>query len=92
MAYYIIRYIANKPSCYNGEKLPASGTIQYTRDDKALAEQILNKLYDISSNQKMMKITKRTRYSFRCENTRHKYLFKIEQKEVKQDKLDDIKI
>lgn len=92
MAYHIIRYIANKPSGYNGEKLDASGSVQYTRETIAKAEQILNKLYDISSNQKLMKITKRTRYSFRCENTRHKYLFKIAQKEVKQEKLDDIKI
>lgn len=78
MSYYVIRYIANKDVDGSGdEKLKASGTIQYTREDKNQAEQILTKLYEISANQKNMRILKRTRYTFRCENGLHKYLFKI---------------
>lgn len=77
MSYQIIRYIANKPEKYDGEKLPAKGSVQYTREDKTQAELILNKLYDISANQKNMTISKRTRYTFRCENSIHKYLFQI---------------
>ena len=75
--YHIIRYIANKPNDYNGEKVLADGSIQYSREDKNQAEQILTKLYEISANQKNMQIQKRTRYTFRCENGLHKYLFKI---------------
>lgn len=75
--YQVIRYIANKPKNYNGEELPASGSIQYTREDKNQAEQLLNKLYDIYSNQKNITINKRTRYTFKCENVRYKYLFKV---------------
>ena len=77
MSYQIIRYIANKPAEYDGEKLPAKGSVQYTREDKTQAELILNKLYDISANQKNMTINKRTRYTFKCENPMHKYLFQI---------------
>ena len=77
MAYHVIRYIANKPSEYDGEKIKASAAIQYTREDKNQAEQILTRLYEISANQKNMQIIKRTRYTFRCENGSHKYLFKI---------------
>lgn len=75
--YHVIRYIANKPMNYNGEKLLASGAIQYSREDKNQAETILTKLYEISANQKKMNINKRTRYTFRCENGLHKYLFKV---------------
>lgn len=89
MIYHVVRYIANKPSGYDGEKLPAVGTIQYTRDDKSKAEQILTRLYEISSNQKAMHIMKRTRYSFRCENGCHKYLFKITKGNSKNDVLDN---
>ena len=78
MAYHVIRYIANKPCDYNGtDKLEAEPTIQYTRNEKEKAEQILTRLYEISANQKNMVIIKRTRYTFRCENTSHRYLFKI---------------
>ena len=87
--FQIVRYIANKPLEYNGEELKASGEVQYTRDDKNQAEQILNKLYDISANQKRMTIIKRTRYSFRCENAAHKYLFKIIKK-TKDNTIEDI--
>lgn len=88
MAYHVIRYIANKPMGYDGEKIKASGTIQYTREDKNQAEQILTRLYEISANQKNMIILKRTRYTFRCENRQHKYLFKISKGDNKpKDKL-----
>lgn len=83
MAYHVIRYIANKPSSYNGEKIKAHGTIQYTREDKDHAEQILTRLYEISTNQKNMQIIKKTRYTFRCENGLHKYLFKISKEDNK---------
>lgn len=86
MAYNIIRYIANKPTEYNGEQLLASGSVQYTREDKNQAELLLTKLYEISANQKRMSISKRTRYTFRCENALHKYLFKI----VKSDKNEEL--
>ena len=89
--YQVIRYIANKPINYNGEQLRAVGSVQYSREDKTIAEQILNKLYDISANQKKMVIIKRTRYTFRCENAAHKYYFKII-KEKKDKKLEDIYI
>lgn len=75
--YHVIRYIANKPSNYNGEKLLASGAIQYSREDKNQAETILTKLYEISANHRSMRMQKRTRYTFRCENGLHKYLFKV---------------
>ena len=92
MAYHVIRYIANKPAGYDGEKIQASGTIQYTREDKNQAEQILTRLYEISANQKNMTILKRTRYTFRCENGLHKYLFKISKGDNKPKKelLDEI--
>jgi hypothetical protein len=86
MAYHIIRYTADKPESYGGEKLPATGSVQYTRDNKTQAEQMLGKLYDISANQRYMTILKRTRYTFRCENLSHKYLFKI----VSSDNKDDV--
>ena len=89
--YQVIRYIANKPINHNGEPLVASGSVQYTREDKNQAEQILTKLYDISANQKSMTIIKRTRYSFRCENACHRYLFKVI-KQKKDEKLEDIMI
>lgn len=83
--YHIVRYIANKP--YAGEsKNLAVGSIQYTRDNLGQAEQILSKLYEISSNQKNMHIQKRTKYSFRCENGAHKYLFKISKGNSKNGK------
>lgn len=91
MAYHVIRYIADKPSTYDGRKIKASGTIQYTRDDKGQAEQILTRLYEISANQKKMSITKRTRYSFRCENGLHKYYFQIRKgnNKTKEELLED---
>ena len=89
--YHIVRYIANKPPTGGGKDL-AVGSIQYTRDDINQAEQILTKLYEISSNQKNMRIQKRTKYSFRCENGAHKYLFKISKGNTKNEKkiLEDI--
>lgn len=92
MSYQVIRYIANKPSTYNGEKLLAHGSIQYTREDKSQAEEILSKLFDISANQKNMTITKRTTYSFRCENNAHKYLFKVVTSNGKNKKIEDLMI
>lgn len=86
--FYVIRYIADKPLDYNGEKLLASGSIQYTREDKSQAEMILTKLYEISANQKNMQIQKRTRYTFRCENGLHKYLFKVAQAEKKNNVIE----
>lgn len=81
--YHIIRYKADKPSVYNGENLLACGDIQYSRENKDQAEQILTKLYEISANQKNMNIIKRTRYTFKCENKYHKYMFKITQSDNK---------
>ena len=92
MAYNVVRYIANKPSDYAGGKLPSYGSVQYTREDKSQAEEILNKLFNISANQKKMSITKRTRYSFRCENSAHKYLFKIENSNSKNKQLEELVI
>ena len=94
MVYHVIRYIADKPLGYDGGKVRATGTIQYTREDKTQAEQILTRLYEISANQKNMSILKRTRYTFRCENGLHKYLFKISRGEGKTRKeiLQDIYI
>lgn len=91
--YYLIRYIADKPYLNNeGEKVLAHGSIQYSREDKNQAEQILTKLYEISANQKNMQILKRTRYTFRCENGLHKYLFKIIKggNKKKEDLLENI--
>lgn len=87
--YQIIRYVADKPKNYESEELPATGSIQYTREEKYQAEQILNKLYEINANQKNMIINKRTRYTFRCENKLHKYLFKIT-KETKGKQIEKI--
>lgn len=87
--YNIVRYIANKPADYNEEPLQAKPSIQYRREDKCQAEQILNKLYEITTNQKNMIINKRTRYTFRCENKLHKYFFKVE-KETKNEELKEI--
>lgn len=77
MSYQIIRYIADKPTDYDGGKLLAKGSIQYSREDKNQAEQILTRLYEMSANQKTMQIQKRTRYTFKCENSLHKYFFKV---------------
>jgi len=87
--YQIVRYVADKPGNYSGEELPAPGTIQYTREEKTQAEQILNKLYEVYANDKNITIQKRTRYTFRCENTGHKYLFKII-KETNKKELEKI--
>lgn len=84
--YHIVRYIANKAPSDGDEKILAAGSIQYSRESKEQAEQILTKLYEISTNQKNMQIQKRTRYSFRCENGGHKYLFKISKGNVKNEK------
>lgn len=77
MPYRIIKYVAEKPLGYHGERLVASPEVQFTRDDKSQAELMLEKLYEVSSNQRTMQILKRTRYTFRCETKLRKYLFKI---------------
>lgn len=77
MNYNILRFVADKPSTYAGEKLRATGSVQYTRDERKDAKAILDRLFEMTSNQSAMSITKHTRFSFRCEDARHKYMFKV---------------
>ena len=77
MNYNILRFVADKPSTYAGERLRATGSVQYTRESRNDAKAILDRLFEITSNQRAMNITKHTRFTFRCEDTRHKYVFKI---------------
>lgn len=77
MAYHVIRYIADKHKGDGEDKIEAVPSIQYTRERRSDAEQILTKLYEISANQKTMQIIKRTRYTFRCENRLHRYYYKV---------------
>lgn len=62
---------------YDGERLRATGSVQYIRDSKRDAEQILDRLYEMTTNQSTMSITKRTRFTFRCEDKKRKYMFKV---------------
>ena len=77
MNYNILRFVADKPSTYTGEKLRATGSIEYTRENRKDAKAILDRLFELTSNQRAMNITKHTRFTFRCEDARHKYMFKV---------------